>query len=86
MVWSLRRREATPPAEAPPPGPIGDARATETRPVGKLDRYELGRPISKGAFATVFEAYDPRIKRPVAIKRCTSLDEGDHERDSSRRR
>lgn len=46
----------------------------------RLDRYELRRPLSKGGFATVYEAYDPRIKRAVAIKKCSSLDEENHER------
>ena len=49
-------------------------------PVSKLDRYELRRPLGRGGFATVYEAYDPRIKRLVAIKRCSSLDPENHER------
>ncbi len=48
--------------------------------VSKLDRYELRKPLGRGGFATVYEAYDPRIKRSVAIKQCSSLDQENHER------
>lgn len=58
--------------DAPPPTPAPKA---ET-----VDRYELRKQISKGGFAAVFEAYDPRIKRAVAVKKCSSLDEESHER------
>jgi eukaryotic-like serine/threonine-protein kinase len=33
-----------------------------------LDRYELLRLIGKGGMANVYEAYDPKIQRTVAIK------------------
>lgn len=33
-----------------------------------LDRYELRRLIGKGGMANVYEAYDPKIRRAVAIK------------------
>lgn len=49
-------------------------------PVERLDRYELKRLLGRGGFATVYEAYDPRIKRLVAVKRCSSLDESNHAR------
>ncbi|MCH7665102.1 MAG: protein kinase [Acidobacteria bacterium] len=54
--------------------------SADPTPVSKLDRYELRRPLGRGGFATVYEAYDPRIKRSVAIKRCSSLDQQNHER------
>jgi tRNA A-37 threonylcarbamoyl transferase component Bud32 len=34
-----------------------------------LDRYELGRPLGRGRHAVVYEAYDRRVGRSVAIKR-----------------
>lgn len=46
----------------------------ETSTEDSVDRYELRRPIKTGGFATVYEGFDPLIKRPVAIKRCGSTD------------
>ena len=34
-----------------------------------LERYELGRPLGRGRHAVVYEAYDRRVGRSVAIKR-----------------
>ena len=34
-----------------------------------LDRYELGRPLGRGRHAVVYEAYDRRVGRSVALKR-----------------
>jgi eukaryotic-like serine/threonine-protein kinase len=33
-----------------------------------LDRYEIGPLLGSGAMADVFEAYDPRLRRRVAVK------------------
>ena len=35
---------------------------------GTLGKYELRREIGRGAMGVVFEAYDPMIKRVVALK------------------
>jgi tRNA A-37 threonylcarbamoyl transferase component Bud32 len=34
-----------------------------------LERYELGRPLGRGRHAVVYEAYDRRVGRSVALKR-----------------
>ena len=34
-----------------------------------VDRYELGRPLGRGRHAVVYQAYDRRVGREVAIKR-----------------
>ncbi|MFQ5527040.1 MAG: protein kinase [Thermoanaerobaculia bacterium] len=57
-----------------------DGGSAESEVVERLDRYELRSRLSKGGFATVYEAFDPRIKRRVAIKKCSSLDEENHGR------
>ena len=34
----------------------------------KINRYEIKKEIGRGGMATVFEAYDPRFERTVAVK------------------
>lgn len=34
----------------------------------KINRYEIKGELGRGGMATVFEAYDPRFQRPVAVK------------------
>src|SRR5574341_2250382 len=34
----------------------------------RIDRYEIKNEIGRGGMATVYYAYDPRVKRDVAIK------------------
>jgi serine/threonine-protein kinase len=41
----------------------------------RLTKYEIQEKISEGGFGTVYRAYDPVIKRVVAIKTCTTPDE-----------
>ena len=41
----------------------------------KVGKYEIGEQIGRGGFATVYLAFDPLIKRRVAIKICSSEDE-----------
>ncbi|HSH04548.1 MAG TPA: ABC transporter substrate-binding protein [Anaerolineae bacterium] len=36
--------------------------------IGTIGRYEFKRQLGRGGMATVYEAYDPRFKRAVAIK------------------
>lgn len=38
------------------------------------DRYELSRPLGRGRYAVVYEAYDRRVGRHVAIKRLLEPD------------
>ncbi|MDX1632263.1 MAG: serine/threonine-protein kinase [Thermoanaerobaculia bacterium] len=41
----------------------------------KLGKYELVRRIGTGSFGLLYEAFDPHLKRSVAIKVCTSPEE-----------
>jgi serine/threonine-protein kinase len=41
----------------------------------RLTKYEIQEKVSEGGFGTVYRAYDPVIKRVVAIKTCTTPDE-----------
>ncbi|MEO8195182.1 MAG: serine/threonine-protein kinase [Thermoanaerobaculia bacterium] len=45
-----------------------------------LDKYQVLEKIGVGGFGVVYKAYDPFIKRPVAIKTCTSEDTETRER------
>ena len=42
----------------------------EGEPGGTIGKYRIVGRIGSGGFGTVFEAWDPVIKRPVAIKVC----------------
>ncbi|HET9643142.1 MAG TPA: HDOD domain-containing protein [Burkholderiaceae bacterium] len=44
------------------------ARATSSRPAASVGRFELRRELGKGAQATVWLAFDPRLEREVAVK------------------
>lgn len=41
---------------------------TRTRKPHKISKYEIKRTIGKGSMGLVYEAYDPFVQRPVAIK------------------
>lgn len=42
--------------------------AKKLRPPRKIAKYEIKRTIGKGSMGVVYEAYDPFVQRPVAIK------------------
>ena len=37
-------------------------------PIGTLGRYELRAILGQGGFATVYRAWDPALRREVALK------------------
>jgi len=41
----------------------------------RIGKYEISSQIAAGGFGVIFKAWDPFIKRPVAIKMCASPDE-----------
>lgn len=46
-----------------------DARPSEPAPVPRrLGRYEIGEVVGRGGFATVYRAWDPQLRRMVALK------------------
>ncbi|MEM6795372.1 MAG: serine/threonine-protein kinase [Acidobacteriota bacterium] len=46
----------------------------------QIGKYEVLDQIGSGGFATVYKGYDPFIKRPVAIKVCSSREEDGKQR------
>ena len=49
-----------------------------------LDRYELGRPLGRGRHAVVYQAFDRRVGREVAIKRLVAERRDDAARGEAR--
>ena len=49
-----------------------------------VDRYELGRPLGRGRHAVVYQAFDRRVGREVAIKRLVAERPGDAARGEAR--
>lgn len=49
-----------------------------------LDRYELGRPLGRGRHAVVYQAFDRRVGREVAIKRLVAERRDDTARGEAR--
>jgi serine/threonine protein kinase len=47
---------------------VAAARPSSTVPAQRLGRFELKRELGKGAQATVWLAFDPRLEREVAVK------------------
>ena len=65
MLFGRKKKDETdpglPPAEAPPP---------PDRSTGTIGKYEIVEKIGSGGFGTVYKAWDPLIRRHVAIKTC----------------
>ncbi|WP_293255086.1 serine/threonine-protein kinase [Nannocystis sp.] len=49
-----------------------------------VDRYELGRPLGRGRHAVVYQAFDRRVGREVAIKRLVAENRDDAARGEAR--
>ncbi|HGY90158.1 MAG TPA: hypothetical protein ENK43_03180, partial [Planctomycetes bacterium] len=45
-----------------------EALCVRSRKAGKIGPYLRVREVGKGGMGTVWEAFDPRLKRPIAIK------------------
>src|SRR6266851_4114161 len=58
-AWPRRPNSA---AKAAPAQPLQGSVA------GKMGRFELRRELGRGGFGVVFLAYDPRLRRDVAVK------------------
>ncbi len=43
----------------------------------KISKYQIKRSLGKGSMGVVYEAYDPFVQRPVAIKLAHEIDEND---------
>lgn len=51
----------------------------------KISKYEIKRTIGKGSMGVVYEAYDPFVQRPVAIKVAHVSDSNDPQREQKNR-
>lgn len=49
-------------------GDAGDYPPLAFIPPSKVDRYEIGREVGAGGLGVVFEAWDPKLERSVAVK------------------
>jgi Protein kinase domain len=55
-------------APGPLPGPAPAATPTPTALPTHIGRFEIKRLVGEGMFGRVYEAYDPSLKRVVALK------------------
>lgn len=46
----------------------GQQRSGEEKPPAYVGRYEIGRPIGRGGFGSVYLGWDPQLEREVAVK------------------
>lgn len=51
----------------PPKQDCSDSEQESSEP-NQIDRYQIVRPIGSGGFGVVYEAFDPQLRRSVAIK------------------
>jgi tRNA A-37 threonylcarbamoyl transferase component Bud32/tetratricopeptide (TPR) repeat protein len=58
--------------------PSSSERSSGSVPPLRVGRFEVRRTLGEGAFGKVYEAYDPKLDRPVALK-VAKLDRGDAE-------
>lgn len=65
----LLGRQAPPSADDDPPSALPSTQPMPRLASAKLDNYELGEEIGRGAMAMVHQAVDRRTGQPVAIKR-----------------
>lgn len=65
-LFGRRRKEDTGPEAAAAEAVASDAAA----PTGHIGKYEIVEKIGSGGFGTVYKAWDPLIRRHVAIKTC----------------
>jgi serine/threonine protein kinase len=56
-----------PPGKSPPGKKTGEFPPSDG-PVRKIGRYEIRRELGAGTYGTVYRAYDPLLRRPVALK------------------
>ena len=64
ILGRFRKEEGGSPATGP-----GASGRTETR-TGTIGKYDIVEKIGSGGFGTVYKAWDPLIKRHVAVKTC----------------
>jgi serine/threonine-protein kinase len=71
-IWcqSIRRiwHHAGDTLTVPVPPSIGDAPPALDPVPGRIERFQIRRELGRGAFGVVYLAYDPRLRREVALK------------------
>src|SRR6478672_5071562 len=67
MGWFGSKKPAE--EERAPPA-AGPETAPSEEPARKIGKYEILEKIATGGFGTVYKAWDPMIRRPVALKTC----------------
>lgn len=71
LITRLRRLallQASQPTHAPEETPSNGSGSMDDSLPKSLGRYQVQRRLGAGGMGTVYEAYDPELKRPVAVK------------------